>query len=220
MRISTTAVAAVAALALASGGVGYAAGSLPKNSVASKQIKNGSVRTTDLKNNAITSGKVKDNGLTGADIDESTLTMPGKGGTVLLTGLDFVPSDSATTYTSEGHGELSNFGAVSYFSAPVDAPLGSRVTKIEVFVRDIGPGNIRSIVSRYAPASDTTDDLTGFVDSVGSPATVQTLTHVLSATVSAGTQMRIQVLPGTGASYEIIGALVTYTFAAPLPDLP
>lgn len=212
MRISNTAVVAVAVLALASGGVGYAAGSLPKNSVTSKQIKNGAVKAADLKNGAVTGGKVKDNSITGADIDESTLSIPNKSGTVLLTGLDFVPTDSATTYTSEGHGELSNFGAVSYFSAPLDAPLGSRVTKVEVYVRDIGPGNIRSIVSRYTPASDTTDDVTPFVDSVGTPAAVQTLTHPMSALVVPGTQMRIQVLPGNGAAYEIIGALVTYTF--------
>ena len=50
------------AIFIALGGVGVAAG-LAKNSVRSKQIKNGQVKSID----------VADNGLTGTDIDESTL---------------------------------------------------------------------------------------------------------------------------------------------------
>jgi hypothetical protein len=56
-------VVACIALAVALGGTSYAAITLPKNSVGTKQ----------LKKNAVTSQKVKDNAITGADVRESTL---------------------------------------------------------------------------------------------------------------------------------------------------
>src|ERR671933_800706 len=56
-------VIAVIALFVALGGAGYAAFRLPRNSVRSRNIKNGQVKSAD----------VKDNGLTGTDIDESSL---------------------------------------------------------------------------------------------------------------------------------------------------
>jgi hypothetical protein len=58
-------------VALGSGGA-YAAG-LAKNSVASKQIKNGSVQAQDVKPGTLSGAQVGDNTLTGADIDESSL---------------------------------------------------------------------------------------------------------------------------------------------------
>jgi hypothetical protein len=58
-RPSPAMVVAIAALVLAMGGVGYAATSLPKNSVGTGQIKK----------NAVTTAKVKNHTLTGKDID-------------------------------------------------------------------------------------------------------------------------------------------------------
>jgi hypothetical protein len=55
------------ALFAALGGVSYAAVALPKNSVTSKQIKNGQVKSADLASNAVTSPKVKDGSLLSAD---------------------------------------------------------------------------------------------------------------------------------------------------------
>ena len=66
-RPSPAMVVAVAALVLAMAGVGYAATSLPKNSVGTKQIKK----------NAVTTAKVKNHTLTGKDIKLSKLgTVP------------------------------------------------------------------------------------------------------------------------------------------------
>jgi hypothetical protein len=60
-------ITATLALVVALGGTGYAAVSLPKHSVGSKQ----------LKKDAVVSKKVKNNSLTGSDIDEATLgTIP------------------------------------------------------------------------------------------------------------------------------------------------
>jgi hypothetical protein len=69
-RPSPSMVVALIALFISATGVTWAAVQLPKNSVKSKQIKNGQVRSQD----------VADNGLTGTDIDESTLDVLGTAG--------------------------------------------------------------------------------------------------------------------------------------------
>lgn len=82
-RINYSNVMASVAVFLVLGGGAYAALSVPKNSITSKQIKKGSIKRSDLakssvgkkqlKNNAVNGSKVADDSLTGADIDESTL---------------------------------------------------------------------------------------------------------------------------------------------------
>jgi len=67
-------VVSVLALIVALGGTSYAALSLPKNSVGSKQIKKNAVTNSDVKNSAITSAKVKNGSLTGSDVKDHSLT--------------------------------------------------------------------------------------------------------------------------------------------------
>jgi hypothetical protein len=62
-RPSAALVVACLALAVSLSGVGYAAVTIPRNSVGTKQ----------LKANAVNGAKVKNNSLTGADVNESTL---------------------------------------------------------------------------------------------------------------------------------------------------
>jgi hypothetical protein len=64
---------ALLALFVALGGTTYAATSLPKNSVGTKQLKKNAVTNPKIKANAVTGGKVKNNSITGADILESSL---------------------------------------------------------------------------------------------------------------------------------------------------
>ena len=71
-HVRTHAVAYVA-LFVALGGTSYAASSLPKNSVSSKQIATGAVHTSDIAKNAVTGAKVAANTLKGADVDEASL---------------------------------------------------------------------------------------------------------------------------------------------------
>ncbi len=76
-------VIACIALAIALSGVGYAAITIPKNSVGTAQLKNdavsnaklqgGSVGSGKLQNNAVNSAKVADGSLTGDDIDQASL---------------------------------------------------------------------------------------------------------------------------------------------------
>jgi len=72
-RPSPALVIALVALFVALGGTGYAAFSLPKNSVGTKQLKKNAVTGSKIKKNAVTGSKVKNDSLTGADINESTL---------------------------------------------------------------------------------------------------------------------------------------------------
>ena len=64
------------AIFIALGGVSWAASSLPKNSVTSKQLRNGQVKAADLAANSVTGPKVADGSLGGADIDEASLDLP------------------------------------------------------------------------------------------------------------------------------------------------
>jgi hypothetical protein len=66
-------VIAYAALFVALGGTSYAATSLPKNSVGSKQIQTGAVHASDIASNAVTSAKVKNGVLRAADFRASDL---------------------------------------------------------------------------------------------------------------------------------------------------
>jgi hypothetical protein len=74
-RPSPSMVVALIALFVALGGTGYAAITLPKNSVGSKQIKKGAVTGAKVGKNAIDGSKVKNDSLTGADINEGTLNL-------------------------------------------------------------------------------------------------------------------------------------------------
>jgi hypothetical protein len=76
-RPSPALVISLIALFVALGGTGYAALSLPKNSVGTKQLKKNAVTGSKIKKNAVTSSKVKDHSLTGADIKLGALgTVP------------------------------------------------------------------------------------------------------------------------------------------------
>jgi hypothetical protein len=74
----------VLAVFIALGGVGYAAIKLPKNSVGTKQIKNGAVKaskignqavgTASLSDAAVTGSKLAPNSVTGAAVEDGSLT--------------------------------------------------------------------------------------------------------------------------------------------------
>jgi hypothetical protein len=86
-RLTFANVVACMALFVALGGVGYAATKLPKNSVGSKQLKNGAVTSAKLKAKAVTAAKLgagavgtaalANGAVTGAKVDASSLgTVP------------------------------------------------------------------------------------------------------------------------------------------------
>jgi len=67
-------VVSVIALIVALGGTSYAALSLPKNSVSTKQLKKNAVTNSKIKNNAVTGSKVKNGSLTGSDLKNGSVT--------------------------------------------------------------------------------------------------------------------------------------------------
>jgi hypothetical protein len=76
-RLTYANVTATLALFVALGGTGYAAATLQKNSVGTKQLKNGAVTTSKLHQGAVTGSKVAKNSLTGKQINAGTLgTVP------------------------------------------------------------------------------------------------------------------------------------------------
>jgi hypothetical protein len=66
-------VVALIALLVAMGGTGYAAITLPKNSVGSKQLKKNAVTSKKIKNGAVNSNKVKNGSLLSADFKSGQL---------------------------------------------------------------------------------------------------------------------------------------------------
>lgn len=70
---------ALLALFVALGGVGYAAITLPKNSVGAKQLKKNAVTAKKVRKNAVTSPKVKDFSLLGRDFKPGELPAGAQG---------------------------------------------------------------------------------------------------------------------------------------------
>src|SRR5581483_6542509 len=63
-RPSPALIVSFIALAVALGGTSYAAFKLPKNSVGSRQLRNGAVTTRKIKNHAVSAAKINASGLT------------------------------------------------------------------------------------------------------------------------------------------------------------
>jgi hypothetical protein len=221
----------VASLALAlsiGGGVGYAAGSLPHNSVGAKQLKKNAVTGKAIKDGAVTGGKIADgsvtgpdlaagsvnganvvpNSLGGAQIDESTLAIPPKPTSLILTGTDFVPRNSAYQFSTAGAGDLSTPSDGTSFAATLHIPQGATITGIRLFYLDNGPEDIEAFVGRFVPATGDQVYSVG-IDSEGTSALVRTMTLTPLA-LPAGSVEDLTIYPPAGAVYKIYGAQVDY----------
>jgi hypothetical protein len=210
MHSSASLVVATAALALAVGsGVGYAAGALPHNSVGAPQLKKNAVSTKKIKDRAVTAAKVTPNSLTGTEINESTLTLPAKPGVLTLSGYDFLPRGSSTTWTTSGQGEVSATSDGT-FVAPLHLPAGATITAITVFVEDGHPAaEITARVARYTPATGGSE-LQPQVTSVGSSPTVQALSMPV-VQPTPGTEIDLVVGLPNVSSLKLWGAQVSYS---------
>jgi hypothetical protein len=200
--LSPAAVVAVLALCLATGGVGYAAGSLPKNSVKSSTIRNGAVKSVDL----------KDGGVTGKDVDEASLVLPKQAHLLTLTADEFQPIDSDTTYGSDAEGDLVTDAAAvgEVYIAWVPVPTGATVTSIRAFVQDSTPGTEATARSVLVTPATKGYLASASVATAGSSADVQVLELPVVQPV-AGSAVAIQLnLPGS-SNLKLWGAQVDYT---------
>ncbi|MEA2159632.1 MAG: hypothetical protein QOD66_2012 [Solirubrobacteraceae bacterium] len=75
-RPSPALVVAIIALIIAVAGTSYAAFSLPRNSVGTKQLRNGAVATGKLRNGAVTNRKIGNGAVTKAKLNVEGVTVP------------------------------------------------------------------------------------------------------------------------------------------------
>ncbi len=88
------------ALFVALGGTTYAATSLPKNSVGTKQIKKNAVTGVKIKNGAVTAAKINTNGLTVQDAIYATSADSASTATNATNAIHATSADSASTATN------------------------------------------------------------------------------------------------------------------------
>jgi hypothetical protein len=223
-RTVTYFILGVLAVALASGGVGYAAGQLPKNSVGTKQLKNKAVKTSKIKNNAVSSSKVAgnavsgpkvlDNSLTGADIDESTLTLPPTPGTQVFSGYDFTPTGSDLEYLVTSNGYLIPQGAGGQFVTRLEVPLGTTISSLTVSYVDGDGGNsdfLFATVNEFDVVAGTLNELDVlFSDGIDGQSTITDTVIGVGATLTP--QSRSYTLKvSLPLGFELYGAAVTYS---------
>jgi hypothetical protein len=166
-RPSPSLVISLIALFVALGGTGYAAMSLPKNSVGSKQLKRKAVTNSKLASNAVTGSKVKNDALTGSDILESSL-----GKVPAATSAD--RANSATHATSADSATNATH-ATSADSAPVPSVLAAGQT-------------LRGTYAMRGDASGTTNDTAASAISFAVPLSAAPTVHIitLAAATPAG----------------------------------
>lgn len=156
------------ALFVALGGTAFAAISLPKDSVGSKQLKKGAVTSVKIAKGAVTNAKIAGNAVTGAKVENDSLT----GADILESSLGKVPSagmaDSATTATNAANSsELGGIAASGYqqrvtgtcpIAIDAIASTGSVTCENLVVVEHVSPvvtqGNTAN-ESATCPAGDT-----------------------------------------------------------------
>lgn len=138
-------IVAAIALFVALGGVGYAAVTIPRNSVSSESIRDGAVRKADIRANAVDGGKVAANALTGADIRESSLgPVPSAVGLKSLPLVRATPTsgaDAAAARAAAPPITLLTRGQLSIY-AKCMKDVALNVVRAEVFVRTAADGAI------------------------------------------------------------------------------
>jgi hypothetical protein len=132
---------AVVALIIALGGTSYAAISLPKNSVGTKQIRKGAVTKSKIRANAITSSKVKNRSLLAKDFKAGQLPAGPKGdkGDPGASALNPVPSHQ-TIRGAVGADFHAFDSTASDFGVDVTLPMPARnaLADADVFVNVAG----------------------------------------------------------------------------------
>lgn len=134
----------VALIALACALTGTAWAALGKNSVGSKQLKNGAVTAAKIKKEAVTAKKIKKHSLTGQSIDVSKLgTVP--------SATNAINADNATNAvkatTAGTAAALTPLEAVHFVGTPGEPAFGSSASNVPASELEAGvPGvNLRSV---------------------------------------------------------------------------
>jgi hypothetical protein len=227
-------VACLALAVVASGGIGYAAGALPRNSVGPVQLKKNAVTTVKLKDGAVsgvkvangtlTGAKVADgsltgvdlgaNSVTGAQVDEGSLSIPLRPGSVLVSPADFAPLSSFDNFSTDGnapYGIWGNNGVLTtQVLATVPLPAGATVTHITVYAADVDAAeDIEIDPLANAPATGTLTPGTPVLTS-GATSGIQSITVPLLQPAAGAVLIVLVKLP-SGALCKLYGARVDYS---------
>jgi hypothetical protein len=200
-RPSPALVISLIALFVALGGTGYAALSLPKNSVGTKQLKKNAVIGSKIKKNSVTGSKVKDGSLTGADVKDGSLS----GADINLGTLGTVPNATnaanaanATNATNATHAtSADNANTVGGKSASDFASAGQGLKGF--IVVDPGNGIVHSANFINGGSYTITEDVAPGDDQITFPFDVSNRV----ATVSTGS---IDELGGTNPCFSTLNA--------------
>jgi hypothetical protein len=193
---------ALVALIVALGGTSYAAISLPKNSVGTKQIRKGAVTKSKIRANAITSSKVKNRSLLAKDFKRGQLPRGPRGpkgdkGDAGASALQPVPSHR--TIRGAVGADFHAFDSIaSDFGVDVTLPMPARnaLSDADVFVNVSGWQNAGG--QTQPTTTDTSAGCTGTPASPTAPAGKVCI--YVSGADHAFNLSGYSVLAGTGAS--------------------
>lgn len=159
-RISYANVTATLALVIALGGTGYAAMTLPRNSVGSAQLKKGAVQKSDIKKGAVTDKTVKNRSLGTGDLSTKarqalggyTAAVSSAGGLARGNAVAAANVGGDGVYTVQWRRDVSTCEAVASLASvpggPVADPPGGSAT-----LRFVSPGvEVRTFDAAGAPA--------------------------------------------------------------------
>jgi hypothetical protein len=147
-RISPALVIACVALIVALGGASFAAVTLPRSSVGTKQ----------LKRNAVTGPKVKNKSLTVLDINQGSL---GFGRSLSIAAAELYPGAATAC--------LGKDPSSSWRGQQLRLPQGARITKVTGYVLDNSAGAITVKVTRYTHGISGAVNLGSTATTVNSP---------------------------------------------------
>ncbi len=149
-RPSPALIISFVALLVALGGTSYAAFSLPKHSVGTKQLKNNAVTTSKIKSGAVTGSTIKNGAVTGSKIKNGAVT----GSKIKLSTLGTVPNaNHATSATNAAHASTAD--AVGYektfdFTTGDNSPTGHDLVTI-------GPFTLTALCTINSAGTDTAE---------------------------------------------------------------
>jgi hypothetical protein len=189
-RLRYSNVMSTIAVFIALGGASYAATQLPKNSVGSKQIKNGQVKHADLGKNSVTSTNVKDGSLTGADISIGTLPkVPSASSADNAT-----HATNADTATNAGHATNADTATNAGHATNADtATNAGNATALGSFTADqLTRGTTGSTVVNYTTSPQTKVALSGVTAPVQGQIQYEIGVYCISSSGSTDTRWELQ----------------------------
>ena len=196
-RPSPAIIISSAALFMSLGGVGYAAVSIPNNSVGQNQLKNDSVSYTKIVPNAVGNVRLANNGVSSSKLANNSVTykkiQAGAVGTVRAN-LDQLQARLKTTCAAgSAVGAVDSKGTVTCNSA---LPTDYGTTNSTVAVT----GTAAAVSTVNLPAGPTYLAFANPTATVTSGATSQRVTVSCTLTVGAGTETRTAVIPTSGTA--------------------